>query len=49
MNCKYCDKELKGKEKKLKVCFTCYDKRPFVRRLVAKCNQIKRSIGYDRG
>lgn len=48
MTCKYCDKELQGTEKDLKVCFACYNKRPFVRQLIAKCNEFKRRIGYDR-
>ncbi len=42
MNCKYCDKELTGTEKKIKMCMTCYNKLGLVRQLVAKCKQIKR-------
>ena len=48
MKCKYCDKELIGTEAKIKMCMTCYNKLDLVRQFVAKCNEIKRRIGYDR-
>lgn len=48
MTCKYCDKILNKTESVSGVCFTCYNKLDLVRKLVAKCQQIKRGIGYDR-
>lgn len=48
MNCKYCDKKLVGQEKGKDMCFTCYNKLDLVRKFVAKCNELKRRIGYDR-
>ena len=42
MKCKYCDKILNETESTKGMCFTCYGKLELVRRLVAKCNEIKR-------
>lgn len=48
MKCKYCNKKLKGAETGIGMCLTCYSKLDLVRKFVAKCKEIKRSIGYDR-
>lgn len=48
MTCKYCDKILNKTECISGMCFTCYNKLYLVRKLVAKYQQIKRSLGYDR-
>ena len=41
MNCKYCDKPLKEQETN-GMCKSCYNKIPLVRKLVVKCQKLKR-------